>query len=89
MITGKSVTGDFMKLDESELETAYAPTNARRIDRGIGYVVFGLAVILFFGLVVVGMNRLQTVSDQAVGAPSQTAAEPATEIGNTAEPAKE
>jgi hypothetical protein len=84
-----SVTSDFMKLDESEFETTYSPTNARRIDKSVGYVVLGLAVVLIFGLITVGMNRIQTVSDQTVGGSSQKANEPAAEIGNSAEPAKE
>ena len=59
--------GDFMKLDESDLDRTYFPNNAQRVDKSVGYVVIGLAVVLLCSLFVFGMNRIQTVSDQTVG----------------------
>lgn len=39
----------------------------RGIDRSIGYLVGGVAVLLFFLLLLLGMGRVQTMSDQAGG----------------------
>ncbi|MEK6257221.1 MAG: hypothetical protein AABP62_01260 [Planctomycetota bacterium] len=58
-------------------ETVYARKNG--IDRSLGYLVGGVAVVLFFLLSLFGMGRVQTMSDQAVGtnraAPEPTSAE--------------
>lgn len=72
-----------MKLDESDLETTYFPTKPQRIDKSVGYVVIGLAVVLMFSLFVYGMNRIQTVSDRAVSGPALTNEIPTPEISDT------
>jgi hypothetical protein len=46
-------------------ETVYFKKNS--IDRSIGYLIGGVAVLLFFLLSVLGMGRVQSMSDQAVG----------------------
>ena len=46
-------------------ESAYS--GKRGIDRSIGYLVGGVAVMLFFLLSLLGMGRVQTMSDQTVG----------------------
>ena len=45
-------------------ETVYAKKNG--IDRSLGYLVGGVAVMLFFLLLLMGMGRVQTMSNQAV-----------------------
>lgn len=52
-------------------ETVYAKKNG--IDRSLGYLVGGVAVMLFFLLLLLGMGRVQTMSDHSV---STKAAEP-------------
>lgn len=47
-------------------EPVYLKKNS--IDRSIGYLVAGVAVMAFFLLSVLGMGRMQSLSDQAVGA---------------------
>jgi len=47
-------------------ETVYAKKNG--IDRSIGYLVGGVTVMLFFLLSLLGMGRVQRMSDQAVEA---------------------
>ena len=42
-------------------------TRKNGIDRSLGYLVGGVAVILFFLLSLFGMGRVQNMSDQAVG----------------------
>lgn len=42
--------------------------NKRGIDRSIGYLVGGVIVMLFFLLTVLGLGRVQIMSDQAVSA---------------------
>ena len=50
----------------SELdEPVYLKKNS--IDRSLGYLVAGVAVMAFFLLSVLGMGRVQNLSDQAVG----------------------
>lgn len=76
-----------MKLDDADLEKSYFPTNPQRIDRSVGYVVVVLVVILIFGLLVSGMNRIQTVSDQTVDH-SKSDEQPPAEISDSADPPK-
>lgn len=45
-------------------QTVYAKKNS--IDRSIGYLVGGVIVMLFFLLSLMGMGRVQIMSDQAV-----------------------
>ena len=50
----------------SELdEPVYLKKNS--IDRSISYLLIGVAVMAFFLLSVLGMGRVQSLSDQAVG----------------------
>ncbi len=47
----------------------------RGIDRSIGYLVAGVAVLSFFLLLILGMSRVQDLSDQATS-PRQAVPEP-------------
>ena len=55
-------------------EPIYLKKNS--IDRSIGYLVVGVAVMSFFLLSVLGMGRVQSLSDKAIGI-KPVAAEPA------------
>jgi uncharacterized membrane protein required for colicin V production len=54
-------------------EIVYAKKSG--IDRSLGYLVGGVAVVTFFLLIVLGMGRVQVMSDHAVST-DQAAPEP-------------
>ena len=69
-----------MKIDETDLEQSFFEPIGKRVDKSIGYVLIGLVVVLFFSLFLFGMNRVQTVSTQAVGDHPRPVSEPKSEI---------
>jgi hypothetical protein len=75
-----------MLLDtQSELdEPVYLKKNS--IDRSIGYMVVGAAVMSFFLLSVIGMGRVQSLSDQAIGIKPVAPEAPQSDISDSAEP---
>lgn len=62
-------------------QTVY--TNQRGIDRSLGFLVGGVVVMLFFLLSLLGMGRVQIMSDQTVS-PHRDVPEPkSAEIGDS------
>ena len=53
------------------------------IDGSIAYLAVGIVVVLFFLLTVLGLGRIQKVSDEATSTSRPVAEERSTEIGNT------
>ena len=64
-------------------ETVYLKKNS--IDRSIGYLVGGVVVLLFFLTYLVGLGRVQSMSDQAVGVNRAEPAEKSAEINDSAD----
>gem|GEM_PF-2697197 len=52
------------------------------IDRSVGYLIAGVVVMLFFLMVVLGMGRIQHMSDGAAATNRFTPEEKAPEIGD-------
>ena len=53
------------------------------IDRSVGYLIIGVVALLFFLLTVLGMGRIQTLSDESGTTKPVTPAEKSAEIGDT------
>jgi hypothetical protein len=53
------------------------------IDRSIGYLVGGVAVLLFFLLTVLGMGRVQSISDNTVGTNRNTSEPKSADINDS------
>lgn len=53
------------------------------IDRSVGYLIAGVVVLIFFLLVVLGMGRLQHLSDDAANTDRFVPEEKAPEIGDS------
>ncbi len=76
-----------MKLGEADLEQSYFQAVRKGPDKTIGIILVGLFVILFFSLYLFGLQRVQTVSDHAVGDHMRpTVSEPNPEIGDSIDP---
>ena len=78
-----------MKLDEADLEQSYFQTVRKGTDNAVGYILIGLVVASFFSLYLIGMQRVQTVSDQAVGdhEHQRSTSRPKPEISDSVDPA--
>ena len=74
--------GDLMKLDEEELDQSYFQSVRKGTDKTIGYIFVCLIVTFFFSLYLIGMQRVQTVSDQVVSDHSRPDSRPVSEIGD-------
>jgi hypothetical protein len=55
-----------------------------RIDRSVGYLIAGVVVLLFFLLTVMGMGRIQQLSDDAGASKPAIPEKKVSEIGGTA-----
>lgn len=77
-----------MKLEESDLEITYFPKKAERVDKSVGYVVIGMAVVLAFSFFFFGINRVQNASSQTVGDRSPVNELPTPDISDTVDSSK-
>lgn len=79
-----------MKADTSELEQSYFQPAQKNADRTIGYVFVAITVLFLFSVYLMGMQRVQFVSDKTVGQHARpTTAQVESEIGNSSEPANQ
>ena len=73
-----------MKLEDSDLEESYFPSNHKTADNSAGYILAGLIVVLLFSLYLFGLQRVQSVSDQVVGNHARPTSEPPPDISEDA-----
>lgn len=76
-----------MKTDTSELEQTYFQPARKNADRTIGYILIAMMVLFMFSVYVMGMQRVQSVSDRTFADHPRDAETTITsEIGNSADP---
>jgi len=81
--------GDFMNLDEAELEKSYFEPAGKGVDKTVGYVLIGLIVVLCFTTFVFGINRIQSASDNVIDNHARSTDRAMPDISDTVDPAKE
>lgn len=72
-----------MKIGEADLEQSFYQSVRRSSDKTVGYVFVVLTVLCLFSLYLLGMHRVQAVSQQVVGDHSRLDSAPEPEISDS------